>query len=175
MASRAISRLQKAATNIKLGLDLKQTRLVEQFGFGITDPTFNPPCLDTSGNAITDPTLVDPNQCGNLGYTTNPNLQPGLIPFDLSRNGSLFQYNAKKNINQYAFYGQDAITFGNLLLTLGLRGDMYYGLTSGSQPEPRAGLAYNIKENQHGVAPGVFPYLRNALQRKPAVVERIRI
>ncbi len=26
-----------------------------------------------------------------------------------------------------------------------MRGDLYYGLTSGSQPEPRAGLAYNIK------------------------------
>ncbi len=138
--------INKGRHNIKLGIDLKQTRLLEQFGFGITDPTFNPPCLDANGGAITDPAIIDPNQCGNLGYTTNPDLQPGLIPFDLSRNGRLFQYNAKKNINQYAFYAQDSITLGNLLLTVGLRGDMYYGLTSGSQPEPRAGLEYNIKK-----------------------------
>ena len=138
--------ISKGRHNIKIGLDVKQTRLVEQFGFGITDPTFNPPCLNTSGDAVTDPAIVDPNQCGSSGFVTNPNVQPGLIPFDLSRNGSLFQYNAKHNINQYAFYGQDAITLGNFLLTLGLRGDMYYGLTSGSQPEPRAGLAYNIKK-----------------------------
>ena len=138
--------INKGRHNIKLGIDLKQTRLVEQFGFGITDPTFNPPCLDANGGAVTDSTTIDPNQCANLGYTTNPNLQPGLIPFDLSRNGRLFQYNARKNINQYAFYAQDAITFGNLLLTLGMRGDMYYGLTSGTQPEPRVGAAYNIKK-----------------------------
>ena len=29
--------------NIKYGVDLKQTRLLENFGFGITDPTFNSP------------------------------------------------------------------------------------------------------------------------------------
>lgn len=138
--------LNKGRHNIKLGIDLKQTRLVEQFGFGITDPTYNAPCLDTNGTAITDQTITDPNQCGNLGYTANPNVQSGLIPFDLSRGGTLFQYNAKHNINQYAFYAQDAITFGNLLLSVGMRGDMYYGLTSGTQPEPRAGLAYNIKK-----------------------------
>ena len=138
--------ITKGRHNVKLGLDLKQTRLTEQFGFGITDPTFNAVCNDANGNPITDPTITDPNACQNLGYAANPNLQPGLIPFDLSRNGSLFQYNARKNINQYAFYGQDSITLGNFLLSLGLRGDMYYGLTSGTQPEPRAGLAYNIKK-----------------------------
>ena len=138
--------INKGRHNIKLGLDLKQTRLQEQFGFGITDPTFNAVCNDQSGNPVTDPTVLDPNTCAALGDTTNPNLQPGLVPFDLSRGGNLFQYNAHRNINQYAFYGQDSITFGNLLLTLGLRGDLYYGLTSGSQPEPRAGVAYNVKK-----------------------------
>ena len=138
--------INKGRHNIKLGVDLKQTRLVEQFGFGITDPTFNAVCNDASGNAVTDPSIINPSTCQGLGYVANPALQPGLVPFDLSRGGNLFQYYAKHNINQYAFYAQDAITMGNLLLTLGLRGDMYYGLTSGSQPEPRAGLAYNIKK-----------------------------
>jgi hypothetical protein len=143
---RADLSVTKGRHNIKIGLDLKQTRLVEQFGFGITDPTFNAVCNNADGSPITDPTITDPNSCGALGYPVNPGLQPGLIPFDLSRGGNLFQYSAKHNINQYAFYAQDSITFGNFLLTLGLRGDMYYGLTSGSQPEPRAGLAYNIKK-----------------------------
>src|SRR5262249_26234030 len=35
----------------KVGLDLKQTRLLENFGFGITDFGFNPVCLDADGNA----------------------------------------------------------------------------------------------------------------------------
>jgi hypothetical protein len=138
--------LTQGRHNIKLGIDLKQTRLEEAFGFGITDPTFNPVCLAGDGGAVTDPGLINPDLCAQSGYTANPDLQPGLVPFDLSRNGRLFQYNARHNINQYAFYAQDAITMGNFLLTLGLRGDMYYGLTSGSQPEPRAGLAYNLKK-----------------------------
>jgi hypothetical protein len=132
--------------NIKLGVDLKQTRLYEQFGFGVTDPTFNPPCLDAAANAVTDPGITDPGVCGSLGYTANPGLQPGLIPFDLSRGGSLFQYNAKHNINQYSTYIQDSINLGNLLLNVGLRGDTYYGVTADSAASPRVGLAYNIKK-----------------------------
>jgi hypothetical protein len=138
--------INKGRHNIKLGIDLKQTRLVEQFAFGITDPTFNPVCLTKNGSPVTDPNIIDPKSCAPMGFNANPNLQPGLIPFDLSRNGSLFNYYAKHNINQYAFYGQDGITLGKFQLTLGLRGDMYYGLTSASQPEPRVGLAYNIKK-----------------------------
>jgi hypothetical protein len=132
--------------NIKIGVDLKQTRLLEEFAFGITDPTYNPPCLDANGNSVVDPTIVDPNLCGNLGYTTNPNVQPGLIPFDLSRNGGLFQYKAKHNINQYSTYIEDSINLGNLLLNVGLRGDTYYGLVGDSGASPRIGLAYNIKK-----------------------------
>ena len=32
--------------NLKIGIDAKQTRLMENFGFGITDPNFNPICVD---------------------------------------------------------------------------------------------------------------------------------
>jgi hypothetical protein len=76
----------------------------------------------------------------------NPALQPGLIPFDLSRGGSLFQYRATHNINQYSTYIQDSISLGNALLDVGLRGDTYYGLTADSAASPRVGLAYNIKK-----------------------------
>ncbi len=132
--------------NIKIGIDLKQTRLVEEFAFGITDPTYNPPCLDGSGGAVTDPTIVDPNACVSQGFTANPGLQPGLLPYDLSRGGGLFTFHAKKNINQYSAYVEDSITLGNFLLTVGLRGDTYYGLVQDSGASPRAGLAYTIKK-----------------------------
>lgn len=137
--------LTKGRHNIKLGLDLKQTRLFEEFGFGITDPTFNAVCNDADSNPVTDSSITNPAACDSLGYAANPNLQAGLVPFDLTRGGDLFHYRASHNINQYAFYAQDAITMGNWLLTVGLRGDMYYGLTSDSAAEPRAGLAYHIK------------------------------
>ncbi len=132
--------------NIKVGIDLKQTRLFEEFAFGITDPAYNPPCLTTGGSAVTDPNIVNPDACPGFGFVTNPNLQPGLIPFDLTRGGSLFQYKATHNINQYAAYIQDSITMGPVLLTLGIRGDLYYGLVSDGAPSPRVGVAYNIKK-----------------------------
>jgi len=138
--------INRGRHNIKMGIDIKQTRLNEHFGFGITDPTFNPVCLSTDGSPVTTSSLTNPDACASQGYLPNPDVQAGLIPFDLSRNGSLFQYNAHHNINQYGFYAQDAITLGHFLLSVGLRGDMYYGLTSGTQPEPRLGLAYNVKK-----------------------------
>jgi len=139
--------------NYKYGLDLKQTRLLENFGFGITDPTFNSPCIDANGNSIGDTTLTDPSQCVKAGYQPNiadnsnasAPFSPGLFPYDLTRNGSLFNYHATANINQYAFYAQDAITAGHFLFTIGFRLDSYHGLVTKTQPEPRIGVAYNIK------------------------------
>ena len=140
--------------NLKIGTDLKQTRLLENFAFGVTDPTFNSPCLDANGNPVGDPTLSDPGQCAPSGYQTNtadnPNattpFSPGLLPFDLTRGGSPFTYHATANINQYAFYAQDGITEGNFLFTIGFRLDRYDGLVSKTGPEPRAGIAYNVKK-----------------------------
>jgi hypothetical protein len=140
--------------DLKVGIDLKQTRLREIFGFGITDPGFNSPCIDNTGAAIPDPTLTDPNQCVKAGYepntADNPDLvgnpfSPGLFPFDLSRGGSLFGFRAAHNINQYAFFVQDGIKAGNFLFNIGFRGEHYDGLTSNNGAEPRAGIAYHLK------------------------------
>lgn len=140
--------------NLKYGLDLKQTRLLENFGFGVTDPGFNSPCINADGNSIPDPGLTNPTQCASAGFepntASNPNasapFSPGLLPFDLTRGGSLFNFHAAANINQYAFYVQDGISLGNFLFNIGFRVDRYDGLVSKTGPEPRAGIAYNIKK-----------------------------
>src|SRR5579859_2920745 len=124
---------------------MKQTRLLETFHFGVTDPAFNAPCLDNSGDPIIDPTVLDPN-CTGPGQNQNPGFSPGLLPFDLSRGGAQFTFNGRHNINQYAFYAMDSIRAGNFLFNLGIRGDLYYGLVSKVEPQPRAGIAYNIKK-----------------------------
>jgi hypothetical protein len=139
--------------NIKYGIDLKQTRLLENFGFGITDPTFNSPCLDASAQPVGDTLLTSPSQCASLGYQQNVSsnpaavnpFAPGLLPFDLTRGGQLFAFHATANINQYAGYLQDSITVKNWTINIGYRQDRYDGLVSKSGPQPRAGLAYNIK------------------------------
>ena len=144
----------KGAHSLKFGLDLKQTRLLENFGFGITDPGFNSPCIDDTGSSVPDPTLTSPGQCGAAGFQPNtpdnPNaavpFAPGLVPFDLTRGGTLFAFHDTGNINQYAFYGQDDITAGNFQFKIGLRVERYDGIVAKTSPEPRAGIAYNLKK-----------------------------
>jgi hypothetical protein len=132
--------------NLKFGLDLKQTRLLENFSFGITYPTFNPICVDAGGNAAGPPTLLNPDNCAKAGFIANDNLSVGLVPFDLTRGGSLFAFHATHNINQYAFYVADTITAGRFSFNLGLREDVYDGLVTDSGIQPRLGIAYNIKQ-----------------------------
>ncbi len=43
-------------------------------------------------------------------------------------------------------YIQDSITKGNWTFNLGIRGDLYNGLSTATQAEPRLGLAYNVKK-----------------------------
>jgi hypothetical protein len=143
----------KGRHNLKYGIDLKQTRLLENFGFGVTDPAFNSPCIDDTGASVPDPALTDPAQCAAGGYqpntADNPNaavpFAPGILPFDLTRGGSLLAFHATSNINQYAFYIQDEIKLGNFILTPGFRFDEYDGLVSKPSPQPRLGIAYSLK------------------------------
>jgi len=140
--------------NLKYGVDLKQTRLLENFSFGITDPTFNSPCIDSGGGSIGDPVLTDPSQCAAAGFqpntSDNPNaaspFSPSLLRYDLSRRGNPFHFHGTQNIDQYAFYAQDDITAGNFLFKVGFRFDGYDGIVSRSGPQPRAGIAYNLKK-----------------------------
>jgi hypothetical protein len=145
----------KGRHNIKYGLDLKQTRLLENFRFGITDPTFNDPCINPDGTAVGDPTLTGPGQCVAAGFEPNtpdnPDVTgaafaPGLLPYDLTRGGNQFAFHAAANINQYAFYVQDSITFGNFIFSPGFRVDHYDGLTAKTGPEPRLGISYQAKK-----------------------------
>jgi hypothetical protein len=132
--------------DLKFGIDLKQTRLQENFGFGITDATFNPVCFDQNGNPAGPPTLANPVNCAQAGLVANADFAPGLLRFDLTRNGTLFAFHGTHHINQYAFYAQDAIKAGNFLFKVGFRGEHYDGVSSNNGAEPRAGIAYNVKK-----------------------------
>jgi hypothetical protein len=135
----------KGIHNLKVGFTLQQTSLTENFNFGITSASTNPVCLNADGSPDTGPTPTDPNQCA-LGLQANPGFLPILLPYDLTRGGSLFPFNAHKNIKQAAFYAQDTITKGGLAVNLGLRADLYRGITEDTLFEPRVGAAYNVKQ-----------------------------
>jgi len=136
----------KGVHNLKVGTQIMQTRLKEDFSLGVTDPGFNPVCVDQDGNSLELPTVKDPNRCAGLGFVANPNLSPGLIPFDLTRAGRLFTFGGKANINEKAFYLQDTITWRSVTLTPGQRVTRYAGITKDTGLEPRIGGAYQIKK-----------------------------
>jgi Carboxypeptidase regulatory-like domain len=133
---------------LKFGTQIQQTRLAEKFGFGVTDSTYNAICVDKAGNPQGLPNITNPASCAALGYLPNPDLKPGLVPYDLTRGGSLFQFAGKANINQYAFYAQDLIHLGNFTFNAGLRFDQYNGLTSANGLQPRLGIAYSYKKTK---------------------------
>lgn len=133
--------------NLKFGTELEQTRLLENFSLAVTDPGFNAVCLDSSGDALLLPGVTDPSQCGAISpsYRANPNLLPGLIPYDLSRGGTFFNFHGRNNINQFALYVMDDIALGNFTINAGLRDDQYSGLVSKNGVQPRLGISYQVK------------------------------
>ena len=131
--------------NVKVGLQAMQTRLNETFALGITDPGFNAVCLDVNDDPLALPNISNPSACPNNTHA-NPDLRAGLVPFDLTRNGKLFNFNGGANINQFAFYAQDSIKFGGLQVQAGLRIDHYDGLTTSTGVQPRLGLSYLVKK-----------------------------
>jgi len=132
--------------DLKFGAQIQQTRLLEKFQFGVTDPQYNPVCLGADGGGLLLPGVTNPEQCSalNPAYTTNPNLQPGIVPYDLTRGGSPFLFRGRHNINQYAFYLTDTMKFGNFTINAGLRDDQYNGLTSANGIQPRLGISYLV-------------------------------
>ncbi len=132
---------------LKFGTQIQQTRLLEKFQLGVTDSSYNPVCLDAGGNALLFPGLVDPSQCSaiNNSYSANPNLQPGIVPYDLTRGGLPFNFHGERNINRYALYLTDSIRLGRLTVDAGLRDDQYDGLASANGVQPRLGISYQVK------------------------------
>jgi hypothetical protein len=122
----------------KIGASSTQTRLDEEFRLGITDPLYNAPCLNTPG-------LTSTAQCAAAGLNVNSNFIGGLLPYDLTRGGGLYEFLGRANINQYAVFGQDAVQIRELTLNIGLRLDRYNGLTHGGGLQPRAAFAYLFK------------------------------
>src|SRR5208337_2106021 len=113
--------------------------------------------------------FTDPSQCtganlpntlatyGSLGYKSGgqpynpdpsfyPNFNSTLAPYDLTRGGVPYAFHGHTDVKELALYVRDVITKGNWSLNLGIRGDLYNGITSARQAEPRVGIAYNVKK-----------------------------
>jgi hypothetical protein len=153
----------KGIHNIKAGITYSDTILTEKDTFGIVDPTLNAVCLNANGSPNLSPSLTNPLNCTgtlqpNLGQGSVPAFNPILACYDLSRTGTLpasygcpsstssqYTYNGHADIRELALYIQDTITVKNWSFNLGFRFDYYDGIVSATQPEPRLGIAYNLK------------------------------
>ena len=147
--------------NIKLGVSYEQTFLRENDSLGIVDPSFNAPCVNAGGMGVAAPGVTDPAQClsplfpnvieagspaqGVTPSNPYPVFNPVLLPYDLTRGGSLYPFDGHTDVKELALYLQDTISVKNWSFSLGLRGDLYNGLSTARQVEPRVGIAYNIK------------------------------
>jgi hypothetical protein len=123
----------KGAHNIKVGATYQQTFLNENDNLGIVDSGLIPSLTAANGSPCFVGGVALASPCSDL------------LPYDLTRGGSLFAFRGHTDVKQLALYLQDQITKGNWSFNVGVRGDFYNGLSAHKEPEPRLGVAYNIK------------------------------
>ena len=108
----------KGVHNVKVGTMYSQTFLRENDTLGIVDPNLNVP--------------------GSSSYN------PVLLPYDLTRGGTTYTWHGRTDVKELALYAQDQVTLKQWVLSFGMRGDFYNGLSIQRQPEPRAGVSYSV-------------------------------
>ena len=129
----------KGIHNVKAGITYEQTFLNENDSIGIVDPTLVPSLV---------PSCLDPVSGQPIPGTPCAIL----APYDLTGGGglyapgTLFRFVGHTDVKQLSMYVQDTLTVRNWTFNLGIRGDLYNGLSTGSQAEPRLGIAYNVQK-----------------------------
>jgi len=98
------------------------------------------------GGMYTQTFLRENDAIGVVDPTLRTSYDPILTPYDLTQGGTYYQWKGRTDVKQLALYGQDTITAGNWLFNLGIRGDLYNGLTIQKQAEPRVGISYSEKK-----------------------------
>jgi hypothetical protein len=131
------------ANNVKLGATISATKLDENFTIGFTDPSFNSPCLDADGDPSGNAAFRTITQCGGA-LRANPDFNPDLLPYDLSRGGSPLAYAQAAMIKAQGAYIQDDIKAGNATFKVGLRIDHYDGLSTATLVQPRLGASFAV-------------------------------
>ncbi len=99
--------------------------------------------MNADGNPL--PGYASPSDCDGVTSFPNGNYLPVLAPYDLTRGGSEYLFFGHTDVKELALYIEDEIKAGKWDFNLGMRGDIYNGLATTKQPEPRVGIAYNVK------------------------------
>ena len=130
----------KGVHNFKAGVTFEHTFLNEDEHLGVVDPGYI--------GSISGPT----GSCVAIGDTPPATLMTcsASLPFDLTNpatNPNLNQYHFQghTDIKEIGLFVQDTITVKSWSFNLGLRGDIYRGISRATEAQPRLGIAYNIK------------------------------
>jgi len=134
----------KGINTVKVGAQYTQTFLDENDTLAVVSNTFNAPCVNALGTAVNG--YDNTAQCAGAGLAANPAFLPQLLPYDLTRGGGDFNFLGHTDVKELALYAQDEIKVGDWMLNAGLRGDLYNGLATARQVEPRLGVAYTVKK-----------------------------
>jgi hypothetical protein len=118
----------RGINNVKGGLEYYQTFLGESDLLGIVSPSY----LDSLG-------------CMAGSVPTGPPCTT-LFPYDLTRGGRYYNFRGHTDVKELSTYLADQITQGNWQFNLGIRGDLYNGLATATQAEPRLGGSYTVKK-----------------------------
>ena len=140
--------------SFKFGGNFNHTFLSEKFATALTVAGFNSPCLfpqngpgqsnPNAGTPVPDPKLTDRSQCAARKFDENLDFAPGLVAYDLTRGGHLFNFQGRTDIKQEALYAEDNINLGHWSFLVGGRADNYNGLSSRSMFQPRLGATYHL-------------------------------
>jgi hypothetical protein len=133
----------RGVNNLKIGAQYEQTFLHEGDDLGVVESTYNSPCVN-SVTGVPLPGYSNPSACTGAAIP-NASYLSVLAPYDLTRGGTEYDYFGHTDVKELALYIQDEIKAGNWDFNLGVREDVYNGLTDANQTEPRVGIAYNIK------------------------------
>ena len=107
--------------SFRSGLDVQRFPVSERFAMGLTSSSFNVP--------------------GSEHYNE------ALLPYDLTRGGSLFVFEDEQAGSQLSAFAQSTLSFSRTTINLGLRHDEYRFLVNGRQLQPRVGVSFAARDN----------------------------
>lgn len=107
--------------SFRAGADVQRFPVREDFTMGLTSSTLNVPGAD--------------------GYNE------ALLPYDLTRGGTLFVFTDDQTGTQLSAFAQSTLTFNRATINLGLRHDEYRFLVNGRQLQPRVGVSFAARDN----------------------------
>jgi hypothetical protein len=127
----------KGVHNFKGGVTFEHTFLTEDDHLGVVDPGYITSISGPTGACVS---------IGDAGCSA-------ASKFDLTNTnpttgdpaGNLYHFHGHTDVKEVGLFVQDTITKGSWSFNLGIRGDIYRGISHSTQAEPRVGIAYDIK------------------------------